>query len=32
MRGLMSSRLPIDLHKRAERQTLVAIVEGILVA
>jgi AcrR family transcriptional regulator len=30
MRGLMSSRLPIDLNKRAERQTLVAIVEDIL--
>jgi AcrR family transcriptional regulator len=30
MRGLMSSRLPIDLHKPAERQRLVAIVESIL--
>jgi AcrR family transcriptional regulator len=30
MRGLMSSRLPIDVRKRDERQTLVAIVEGIL--
>jgi AcrR family transcriptional regulator len=30
VRGLMSSRLPVDLRKRAERQALVDIVEGIL--
>jgi AcrR family transcriptional regulator len=30
VRGLMSSRLPIDLRRRAERQALVDIVEGIL--